>query len=260
MIPVAAIVVTRNEERSLPRCLAGLRDFAAVIVVDSASTDRTAAMARAAGVQFVPYVWDGRYPKKRQWCLENIAPAHDWVFFIDADEEMTPALAQEMARLFAAGPPPCAGYFVRGRYVSGGRALRRGLHNSKLVLFDRRAFAYPVVDDLGLPMGEIEGHYQPVARLAGARTGRLRAPLLHHADEDRARWLFRHEKYAAWEAGMNRRAAWPGDPVPAREAMKHFFRALPCRAAAAFVHALLLKGGICEGPAGWRQAHDRYLY
>ncbi|MBU0858650.1 MAG: glycosyltransferase family 2 protein [Alphaproteobacteria bacterium] len=260
MIPVAALIVTKNEEAALPRCLAALRDFAAVVVVDSGSTDGTEAVTRAAGAQYVSYEWDGRYPKKRQWCLDHWQCNSDWVFFIDADEVATPALVQEIAALFAQGPPPCAGYFVRGRYVVDGVPLRHGLMNNKLVLFNRHGFAYPVVNDLDLPMGEMEGHYQPQPVRADARIGQLNHEVLHYAGDDRAAWIARHERYARWEAGMNKRKAWPADPVPAREFMKHIFRALPVRGAIAFLHAYIIKGGIKNGPAGWRQACDRFIY
>lgn len=261
-LPVSVVVVTRDEARRLPACLDALRGFPDIVVVDSGSIDGTPEIARASGARVVPFVWDGRYPKKRQWCLDHLA-LRDWVFFVDADEIVTPELKAAVAGLFAAGAPPCDGYFVPGRYVIGGRTLRFGLCNAKLALFDRRRFAFPVVDDLDLPgMGEIEGHYQPVARpgCAGARTGRLSAALCHHAYDDEGAWDRRHCRYAAWERGMNARGAWPRDPVAAREALKTLFRAMPGRAAAAFVHSYLAKGGFLDGMAGYRLARDRFRY
>lgn len=259
-IPVAAIIVTKNEEKALPRCLAALSPFAAVYVVDSGSRDRTVAFARAQGATVVPYHWNGAYPKKRQWCLDHVGRAWDWVFFIDADEEATPEILAEIAGLFAGGTPPCAGYFVRGRYVEGGKALRYGLRNNKLALFDRRVFCFPVVDDLGLPMGEIEGHYQPVFTRRAGPIGQLRHPVLHYANADRAAWLARHQRYAAWEAGMNLRQSWPADPVRWRQVLKIAFRRMKGRGMMAFIHAYILKAGILDGRAGWRQARDRYHY
>lgn len=259
MIPVTVVVVTKDEAAALPRCLDNLSDFP-VIVVDSQSADGTADIARDYGAVTVDFQWDGAYPKKRQWCLENLTLPYPWVFFVDADEVVTMRLAQEIAALFKGGVPPCDGYFVRGLYMADGRSLRHGLQNNKLALFDSRVFAFPVVDDLGLPMGEIEGHYQPQAKKPGAKIGQLQGHVLHYATDDRARWLARHEKYAQWEAGMNRRKAWPKDPVPARELMKRVFRAMPFRAEGAFLHSLIGRMGIKNGPAGWRQARDRYVY
>lgn len=262
--------MTRNEAVRLPRCLAALDAFAEIVVVDSASTDATADIARSCGASVVDFIWDGRYPKKRQWCLDTLKLAHDWVFFVDADEVVTPELAAEIAALFAVSAPPCAGYFVAGRYVIGRRILKFGLKNLKLALLDRRRMAFPVVDDIGLPgMGEIEGHYQPAARPGheNAGTGVLRAALLHYAYDgegdgknDGAAWNARHRRYAAWERGMNERQAWPRDPVPLRQAMKRIFRAMPGRAAAAFVHSYLVKGGVLDGAPGYRLARDRFRY
>lgn len=158
-IPVAAIVTTLNEEKNIARCLASLGRFDEVIVLDSQSTDKTLDVARSFGVTCISFAWNGQYPKKRQWALENLPLKHERVFFIDADEEATLKLCDEIAALDWAAD----GYFVRGRYVVNGKVLRFGLQNKKLCLFDRTKMEFPVVDDLDITgMGEIEGHYQPV--------------------------------------------------------------------------------------------------
>lgn len=260
MIPVSVIVVTRNAAGSIERCLAALHAFGEIIVVDSYSSDGTAACAEKAGARVVSFSWNGRYPKKRQWCLDTFDLRYDWVFFVDADEILPPALTAEITGLFAAGPQ-ADGYIVTGRYVLDGQTLRHGLNNAKLCLFDRRAFAFPMVDDLDCPgMGEIEGHYQPVRRpgYAAARIGRLREPLLHAAYG--TDWEARHRRYAAWESAMNRKNAWPADPVPARQILKRIFRTLPCRGLAAFAHSYVWKAGFLDGRAGWVLACSRRRY
>jgi glycosyltransferase involved in cell wall biosynthesis len=261
-IPVSVIVMTRNEAARISRCLAALKDFDEVIVVDSASSDGTAALAgKAASV--VPFAWNGKYPKKKQWCLDNLRLKHDWVFLVDADEEVTPALRAEMASLFGNGTPSCAGYFVRGRYVADGKVLRFGLCNGKLALFDRRLISFPVVDDIGLlGMGEVEGHYQPVlkAEFMDLKIGGLKNALLHHAYEGGEGWQERHRRYAAWEAGMNARSAWPRDPIPAREILKRIFRRLPARGVVAFAHSYFFRLGFLDGQKGFDLARGRWRY
>ena len=268
-IPVGVLIVTRNEAPRIMRCLDVLKDFDEVVVVDSGSTDDTATFARAAGARVENFLWDGGYPKKRQWCLDHLSLRHDWVFFVDADEIVTPELVKEIRTLFdPPSPRPSpggrgsyrAGYFVRGAYVRGGRVLKHGLRNNKLALFDRRKIAFPVVDDLDLPgMGEIEGHYQPVLKIPGW-IGQLEAPLLHEACDDPAAWLARHERYAAWESGMNRKRAWPRDPVRWRQFLKTVFRTLPGRPLWAFLHGYVLKRGFLDGRAGFDLARDRFRY
>ena len=172
---------------------------------------------------------------------------------------VTPALAEDMRGLdFSA-----AGYFVAGQYVFEGRVLRHGLRNKKLALLDRRRMAFPVVDDLDLPgMGEIEGHYQPRLKpgYETDRIGFLKAPLIHDAYDDPAAWEARHRRYAAWEAGMNARRAWPEEDRVYRRALKALFRRLPFRSAAAFFHCYVLKAGFLDGGPGYRFALSRAAY
>lgn len=257
-IPVSVIVVTKNEAPRIERCLGALIDFDEIIVVDSGSTDKTQDLARDNGAQVVNFIWDGAYPKKRQWCLETLDLQHDWVFFVDADEVVTPAVIAEIRALNLNIEAGRAGYFVRGRYVFDDRVLRFGLNNNKLVLFDRRRVAFPVVDDLDLPgMGEIEGHYQPVLKDGCDRALlQLAAPLLHYAYEEVEHWDARHLRYAAWETAMNARGAWPGGV----RMSKRIFKALPFQALVAFLHSYVLKLGVLDGAAGFRFARSRRRY
>ena len=258
-IPVSVLIMTRNEARRIERCLAALSDFDEIIVVDSGSQDATKILSEKMGAQVVDFAWNGRYPKKRQWCLENLTLAHHWVLFIDADEIVTPELIKEMRALdFKA-----AGYFIRGRYIFEGAVLRKGLRNNKLALIDRRKMEFPVVDDIGAPgMGEIEGHYQPVLKKYFSReyTRQLKNELLHDACDDAASWHERHARYAAWEIEMDRRKAWPQDPRSLRKILKVAFKASPARPLAAFAHCYILKLGFLDGARGFRFAKSRYDY
>lgn len=256
-IPVSVLIVTRDAASHLPRCLAALSDFDEIIVIDSHSTDGTAAAARAAGAPVISYVWDGAYPKKRQWCLDHVPTRYNRVFFVDADEVVTPALTAEIRAL----DWRCAGYFVRGRYVFDGTALRFGLVNNKLALFDRACFSYPVVNDLDAPgMGEMEGHYQPLPLARHARVGQVRAALLHYSGDDGPGWQARHENYAAWEAWMMARHAYPPEIGWRRRVSKYLFRHLPWRPALAFLHSYVVKGGFMDGARGFKLARSRFRY
>lgn len=258
-VPVSVIVATLNEADRLPRCLDALQPFDEVVVVDSGSGDGTAAIAARAGARIVPYRWNGAYPKKRQWCLDTLDLKHERVFFVDADEIVPPELCAEIAGL----DWRCAGYFVTGLYVAGGRVLRFGHPNKKLALLDRRSIAFPVVDDLDIPgMGEIEGHYQPVLKEGheGKRIGRLRTPLRHEAGPEGEGWRQRHLRYARWEAGMNKRNAWPADPMGWRRALKRVFRRLPARPAWYFLYAYVLRLGCLDGREGLSLAWKKSRY
>src|SRR6266571_6504641 len=82
-LPVSVIVAARNEEKNLPRCLDSLRDVAEVYVIDSNSADATPEIARSCGARVVQFHYQGGWPKKRQWAMENLPLACDWIFLID---------------------------------------------------------------------------------------------------------------------------------------------------------------------------------
>ena len=71
-LPVCVIVAARNEEKNLPRCLDALRNIGEVYVIDSASTDATPEIARSFGAKVVQFRYEGGWPKKRQWAMENL--------------------------------------------------------------------------------------------------------------------------------------------------------------------------------------------
>lgn len=243
-IPVSVLITTLNEERNLARCLSALERFDEIIVIDSNSTDRTVDIARSFGVSVIHYTWNGHYPKKRQWALDTLSLKHDRVFFIDADEEATNELCDEIAALDWTAP----GYFVRGLYVVGGRVLKYGAQNKKLCLFDRKKIEFPVVDDLGIEgMGEIEGHYQPVLKqgLSG-KIPALKNAVLHYALEDGVRYEARHDGYAQWRRGMESRNAYPKDPVPHRQWLKKTFRSLPAKSILLFAYFYIGRLGFLE--------------
>src|SRR5579863_2387393 len=78
-LPVSAIIPVRNEAKNLPRCLRALKEVGEVLVIDSQSTDDTVEIARSYGAQVVQFHYQGGWPKKRQWAMDNLPIAHDWI-------------------------------------------------------------------------------------------------------------------------------------------------------------------------------------
>ena len=114
MIKVSVVIATRNEEKNLPRCLDALQKFDDIIIFDSGSADNTTSMAHEYGARVENFKWDGDYPKKRQYFLDHITTKYDYIFFVDADEQVTAMLVNEIQALNLS----CAGYFVKGQYLS----------------------------------------------------------------------------------------------------------------------------------------------
>jgi len=253
---ISVVVVTKNAAEKLQQCLTALSDFSHVIVVDSYSDDETVMIAQSLGVSIVDFKWNGGYPKKRQWCLDHLKDLCEYVFFVDADEIITPELIDEIRKLDGSK----AGYFVQGQYMFEGKLLRYGLRNNKLCLINRTQIQFPLIDDLDIEgMGEIEGHYQPILKNGIARSfGSLTSPLIHHAYDER--WDERHERYAQWQAEVERRRALPSDVTLIRKVLKNIFGISVLRPALAFIHCYILKLGFLDGGEGYRFAWSRYRY
>jgi glycosyltransferase involved in cell wall biosynthesis len=261
-VQASVIIVTKNEAQRLPACLSALKDFEDVWVVDSTSRDGTADIAAAQGAKVITYSWNGQYPKKRQWCLNSLPLRYDWVLFVDADEIIPQKLIAEIETVLDKNPDE-AGFFIIGLYRLGQKILRHGFYNAKIALLHRARMEFPVVDDVDIPgMGEIEGHYQPVLKTGckGLKIGTLQSVLFHDALEDERAWIFRHEKYARWEAGMNKRNVWPVDPIGWRQKAKMFMRHHAFRAELMFIVGYIFKLGFLDGSAGLYIARMRYWY
>jgi glycosyltransferase involved in cell wall biosynthesis len=197
LLPVTAIVAARNEARNLPRCLESLRDVGEVYVIDSQSTDATAQIAESYGAQVVQFQYRGGWPKKRQWAMESLPLAHDWIFLVDADEALTPELSREI--LDAIQNSGVDGYYIALRMYFLGRGLRHsGASFEKLSLFRRGKGRYECrLREQDASMADMEVHEHVVVE---GKTARLLHPLLHHNVESLSHYIRKHDEYSNWDA------------------------------------------------------------
>lgn len=141
-LPISVVVLTFNEEKNLPDCLASLGDLAAeVFVVDSGSTDDTLAIARQFGACVVAHPFEN-YSRQRNWALESLPFTQDWVLNLDADHRLTPALRTELHRRFQLGAPSdVQGFLICRRTIFLGKWIRFGGHYPVFhaALFQRQA-------------------------------------------------------------------------------------------------------------------------
>jgi len=261
-IPVSVIVMTKNEEANIAKCLRSVAEFDQVFVVDSGSTDATASIAAGHGAEVVDFRWNGRYPKKKQWCLDTLPFRHDWVLYVDADEEVGPEVTAEIRALTSApGGPAHAGYFVGYDYVFLGRVLRHGRQVFKLVLMDRRRGRFEPYDDLDAQnMWEVEGHYQPVI---DGTTGVLKARMLHADHDSLFHYFDRHNRYSDWEATIRLKGALSTAneaQLPLRAWLKRAFDRMPMKGLLAFVDSYVVNLGFLDGRAGFHFAVARGVY
>ena len=201
LLPVTVIVAARNEARNLPRCLESLRDVGEVYVIDSQSTDATVQIAESYGAHVVQFHYQGGWPKKRQWAMESLPLAHDWIFFVDADEALTAELASEIQS--AIQNPVYDGYYIVLRMFFLGRELRHGGAGFyKLSLFRRGRGGFECrLKDQDRSMADMEVHEHIVLKgESRGKVGKLEYPLLHHNVESLSHYIRKHDEYSNWEA------------------------------------------------------------
>lgn len=141
-LPISVIILTCNEEKNLPDCLASVQDWAGeIFIVDSGSADRTPEIARAAGAIVVEHPFEN-YGRQRNWALDNLPLGFEWALQLDADHRVTPELRDSLQQLFNPLPPAGVnGYMVSRRTMFMGKWIRRGGHYPvyHAVLFRRQA-------------------------------------------------------------------------------------------------------------------------
>jgi (heptosyl)LPS beta-1,4-glucosyltransferase len=181
---LTAVVLTLNEERHLPDCLASLTWAPRVVVFDCFSTDRTLAIARAAGAQVMQREWDN-YAGQRNAALAAVDS--EWVLFVDADERVTPELALEVQSVLDA---PQAGWWIpRHNYLFGRLTLHAGWYPDFQLRLLRRAVAHY---DPTRPVHELV--------LLNGEAGHLRAPFIHHNYDRVSEFVAKQDAYAAYDA------------------------------------------------------------
>lgn len=139
MTAISVVIIAYNEELNIGRCIASVQGLASeILVVDSMSTDHTAAICHDLGCRVVQREFDG-YGTQKQFAAEQAA--NDWVLSIDADEVVTPELRDEISTLFQPGVPEEAGFEICFSLVYLGRKLKHGGAGSDyhLRLFNRKA-------------------------------------------------------------------------------------------------------------------------
>ena len=198
-IPVSVIVPVRNEAHNLQRCLKSLRNLGEVYVIDSNSSDATAEIARSHGAKVVQFSYRGGWPKKRQWALDTLPLAFDWVLLVDADEAVTPELADEITHAISSAD--CDGYYIQLQMHFLGRRLRHsGANFYKLSLFRRLKGRYECrLGDQNTNMCDMEVHEHVVV---DGKTAKLKHPVMHHNVESLSRYIRKHDEYSNWEAAV----------------------------------------------------------
>jgi glycosyltransferase involved in cell wall biosynthesis len=228
---ISACLIVHNEEKNLERCLRSIRPVVdEMVVIDSGSTDGTLEIARSFKARVVHQDWLG-YVGQKNFALAQAQ--HPWVLSIDADEELSPELADAIMRLNietdTESPGAPNGYAFSRLVFYRGKWIRHGdWYPDQLVRLFRRAEAR-----------FCGGHVHEKLELAGQHP-LLPGNLRHYTYADAADRRERCAKYAAlWAQGAleENRRTYPGIGA--------------LHAAVRFVRGYIFKGGFLDGAIGF---------
>ena len=224
MNKLSAVIITRNEEENLPRCLDSVKFADEIVVVDSGSTDRTLDIAREFGATVCETEWRGFGFSKR----DGVAKATgDWVLSIDADEEVSAELAEEIQAVVR-DSHSVAGFHIPRRTEFLGRWI---MHSGW--------YPDPVLRLFRKECGNFDEALVPEKVILEGETGLLKNDLLHYSYpslEDYFRKFNRYTSLAAREAHQNGR--------------KVGVRYVLVNPLVKFVKQYVVKGGFLDGLEG----------
>lgn len=255
---ISILILTKNEQQDLPGCLESVAWSDDIHVYDSVSTDETVAIAKRFGATVTQRPFDN-WAAHQNWGMKNIAFKHPWVFYIDADERMTPELIQAVQEAVAAPGQNVAFRMQRRDFFLGTWIKHVQTSPFYMRLFRPEKMRYErLVNPISIadgPVGEVDGYLDHFPFSKG----------LGH-------WIDRHNGYSRFEAQqiINNRKTGEGfswvkafiakDFHQRRYHQKELFYRLPFRPLVKFLLLYVVKRGFLDGRAGFTYAMLQAIY
>ncbi|MBD1945087.1 glycosyltransferase family 2 protein [Coleofasciculus sp. FACHB-712] len=271
-LPVSVLIPAKNEQANLAACLESVARADEVFVVDSQSSDRSIEISESYGAKVVQFHFNGRWPKKKNWALDNLPFNNEWVLIVDCDERITPELWDEIAT--AIQNPEYEGYYLNRKVFFLGKWIQHGgrYPDWNLRLFKHKTGRY---ENLGTEeirnTGDNEVHEHVILQ---GKAGYLKNDMLHIDFRDVFHWLERHNRYSNWEARVYLNiltgkdesgtigANLFGDAVQRKRYLKKTWVRLPFKPLIRFILIYIIQRGFLDGKAGYIYARlmSQYEY
>lgn len=254
--PLSIVILTKNEEQNLPACLSSLTWCEDLQVLDSGSSDSTCEIARSHGAKVSVNEFQS-FGEQRNWALDNLDFASEWILFLDADEISTDAFRDNVLDSTENAEDFTAGFFCCWKLMLEGVWLRRS------DAFPRWQMR---VARKGRARFKSVGHGQMETEVQG-ELSYVREPYLHLPfSKGWDHWLGKHERYAEQEAHERYRM-----PLRARDlfashssvrnvALKKLVVRMPLWPLFRFFHAYAWRMGFLEGGPGFRYCRNIARY
>lgn len=194
-INLTVIVPTKNDLDNLEKCISKLTKFSQVIIVDSDENSLTKRLVENFNFHYVVFNWDGQFPKKRNWVLENIDIKNEWVLFLDSDEFINEDFINEIQFTLTNNSIYDA-YILNYTNYFLGKELRFGEKMRKIALI-KKHLRYERYDNLDTSGFDMEIHEHPIGYLS---LGMIKSNIFHQDFKGLSHYLHKHNLYSDWEA------------------------------------------------------------
>lgn len=249
---LTVVILTKDEEKHIARAIQSVNSVASrIVVVDSGSTDNTIQIAKKLGAEVLinPFVTQAR---QFNWALDQLPEDTDWIFRLDADEIVSPELAQSLEQSLTDLPATVAGASVSRRMAFLRRPIRWG-----------GVFPVRITRILRHGRGRSEDRWMDEHLLLKGAEVHLDGELLDDTLQPLGWWIDKHNTYASREVveildaefgflGRNQRAAPEGRAGVKRWIKKNVYLRLPSglRAFAYFFYRYFVQLGFLDGKEG----------
>jgi glycosyltransferase involved in cell wall biosynthesis len=253
-VPVSVVILALNEEGNLPLCLGSVFEWAhEIFVVDAGSCDRTTAIAKEFGARVVEHPFETHSAQWR-WALENLPIQTEWVLALDADQRLTPALADELRRLTREELEGIDGVYLNRQQWFHNSWIRHGGYYPKYLLKMFRR------DKVAIDPRDLVDHHFYIA----GPTRKLQNDLIESntKEDDISFWVQKHTRYAAllaqeeflWRSSGEApvEPSLRGNPDQRSLARKHAWRRTPLyvRPFLYFLYRYFIRLGFLDGKQG----------
>jgi glycosyltransferase involved in cell wall biosynthesis len=264
-VPISFLIPVKNEASNLPRCLDAISWADEIFVVDSNSTDGTQRIAEERNAKVVQFAFNGRWPKKKNWALENLPFKHEWVFILDADEVLPPGTDKEIDAIVRNSKGTLNGYWINRRFMFMGRWLKHAYYpNWNLRLLKHRLGRYEKLTDIETASGDNEVHEHIIVQ---GEAGWLKSEMDHYAFPSVDVFVEKHNRYSNWEARVTVENSLKAtaeqiqsQDVGWRRRLKALSQKLPFRPLQRFLYVYLFQRGFLDGAEGYYFARLHAFY
>lgn len=198
-VKISVLIPVKNEALNIRNCLTAVVDWAdEVFVIDSNSSDLTISIVKQfEHVKIEQFTYNGAYPKKRQWALDNLNIRNEWVLFLDADEILLDPIKEEIANAILMDKYD--GFTINLQMDFLGKMLKYSYPGLRKLILIRKGLGYyeKIVDKVDYIKSDMEIHEQFIIK---GPVKDLKNPILHRNVKSMYHFLEKHNEYSSWEA------------------------------------------------------------